>query len=314
MLAGSFEGFHRRQGSPDNAPQQPSPSSRPTGLSQNSSGQLGQLLSAKMQPSQPVSRSPSPEGGTDSRDAALSSLSPNPSAQAEADQALLQSESSNQHASTAQQPSSPAGSQAAAPSATTMYEDTQLKVAEAAPDAASKGEPQHAPGRSLNAVPSAAASSAPAAAVMLDPQHRLPTANDASRDLAPAAPPVANSMASKVAGGSSVAAEPAGNSVSTPVSSAAVLQSQGSVASGSRPPAQEVRTGQGQRTPQLLAAATHVQLQPAEAVPCESERGGLPGESAEERAVFYESLQRHWRQEAKDDFVNNRCAPLWAPA
>lgn len=314
MLAGSFEGFHRRQGSPNNALQQPSPSSRPTAFSQNSSGQLGQLFAAQLQPSQPVSRSPSLGGGTDSRDAALSPSSPTPSAQAEAVQALVQSESSNQHASTAQRPSSPAGSQAAPASATTVYEDTQLKVAEAAPDAASKEELQHAPGRSLNAVPSAAASSAPAAATMADPQQRLPTANDASRELAPAAPPVADFVANKVAGGSSVAAEPAGNSVSTPVGLAAVLQSQGSVASASRPPAQEVRTGQGQRTPQPLADATQVQPQPAEAAPCESERGGLPGESAEERAAFYESLRRHWRQEAKDDFVNNRCAPLWAPA
>lgn len=55
-------------------------------------------------------------------------------------------------------------------------------------------------------------------------------------------------------------------------------------------------------------AAARLQQRPPAAVACESERGGIPGESPEQRAAFLESLQRHWEREAREDFVQNRCA------
>ena len=56
------------------------------------------------------------------------------------------------------------------------------------------------------------------------------------------------------------------------------------------------------------AAAARLQPRPLPAAACESERGGVPGESPGDRAAFLESLQRHWEREAREDFVQNRCA------
>ena len=275
------------------------------------------MPAAQTQPSgQPAASPPSPAEGTDDVTDTFPPLSCSASAEPDALQhpALRQSALERHGQTDADaRPNALAAPMDAAALHFSQQEEALLAAPVALQSAAREEESGRAAGKS-----STAESASTATDTVAPPLQTLADTNVQLRQGSPPAPPVVLVPGDKAAAGQNSAAEehlpPASSSAAFAASWARVPLSQAPVSATRAVPSQGSVVGPGPGAPPVAAAAAQLPPQPAEAGACKSERGGPPGESGEERAAFYESLRRHWQQEAKDDFVNNRCASSFAPA
>lgn len=103
--------------------------------------------------------------------------------------------------------------------------------------------------------------------------------------------------------------------IASPAAEAAAIRGGMPDLSGRLSAAEQLPPDTANPEPASASAAAAVPPPPAvsQGESCESQRGGVPGNSPEARTAFEAALKRHWRQEASQDFMHGRCAALASP-